>query len=512
MADESHSHDAEMADDEVAMLEEGEGEEIVQDDDAAMDSDDDQDDQDDLMEGEIQLQNDSIAHFDSHTDSIFCIAQHPTNPHIIATGAGDDTAYVFSRPTELEVQQKYAPSAQSPRDSIPPLNKLSGHTDSINGMTFTLPKGEFLVTAGLDGQLRAWKDSSSAKDGSSYAALAHVREVEEINFITACPHPEHPNTIAIGASDGSIWVYTVDASDSQAPLQIVQAFYLHTASATAGAWSADGTLLGTVSEDGSFYVWDVFGDAAAAGISSSSGSHAVVGLTADDERFRVDGGLYSVAIAPTGAFAAVGGAEGMIRIIGLPRFGGGITSATAGVKGGAGAKAKAGGGKQSGGPKDAEASAGQAGQILAALQIHGDGVETLAFSPSPLVPLLASGSVDGSIAFYDTSKNFAVRKHLKGTHEGHAVIKVEFMGSEGTQAFTLTSCGNDGVVRRWDARGEHKMLGEYKGHRGGGEGGGVFGFVQGGEGGRYISTAGDEYVLASISNALKIANQIRLAT
>jgi ribosome assembly protein SQT1 len=62
-------------------------EEIEQDGDMPMDEDDE--------EEEIQLQNDSAAYFDAHHDSIFCIAHHPTNPSIIATGGGDDVAYVF---------------------------------------------------------------------------------------------------------------------------------------------------------------------------------------------------------------------------------------------------------------------------------------------------------------------------------------------------------------------------------------------------------------------------------
>ena len=57
----------------------------------------------------------------------------------------------------------------------------------------------------------------------------------------------------------------------------------------------------------------------------------------------------------------------------------------------------------------------------------------------------------------------------------------------------LTSCGMDGVVRRWDARGglasgEMGLVREWKGHRGG-EGGGVLGFVQHG---KRIVTAGDD--------------------
>ena len=477
---------------EAAMVDADEGEEVAPDEDAAMDSGAESEDQQD---SEIQLRNDSVAHFDAHTDSIFAIAQHPVYHNIIATGAGDDTGYVFSIPAPDSPQYSKSSSSE-PRPSLESLATLSGHTDSPNALTFTLPNGEYLLSAGLDGQLRAFQDTSSSKTGTAWTFLAHAREVDEINWLAPCPDPNRPNIVALGGSDGSVWIYKIDASDSSSPLVFVNSFFIHTAPCTAGAWTPDGTLLATVAEDGSFYVWDVFGDAAATGIVEPPGGNTVVGLTVDDERFKVEGGLYSVAIAPNGAIAAVGGAEGQIRIIGLPRM---ISdaNATASVKGGAGSKSKAGGSKQAPGPKGGDVSAGQAGVILASIQAQSEGVETLSFSPNPQIPLLAAGSVDGSIAFFDTKSNFSLRKHLKGAHEDQAVIKVEFVGPTGPQAWTLTSCGNDGVVRRWDARGGNNMttnqiLSEYKGHRGGGEGGGILGFVQGGGDGRYIVSAGDE--------------------
>ncbi|KAF7547663.1 hypothetical protein G7046_g8938 [Stylonectria norvegica] len=84
----------------------------------------------------------------------------------------------------------------------------------------------------------------------------------------------------------------------------------------------------------------------------------------------------------------------------------------------------------------------------------------------------------------------------------HSVVKVEFIKN----SWILTSCGMDGVVRRWDLRGagatnpnaaataaEAGLIKEWKGHRGDGEGGGVLGFVQG-ETGERLVTAGDDSV------------------
>jgi ribosome assembly protein SQT1 len=247
--------------------------------------------------------------------------------------------------------------------------------------------------------------------------------------------------------------------------------------------------LATVAEDSSLNVFDVWGEAAAKGLTNANGQ-TVVSLTAEDQRFEVEGGLYSVAIDPRSAFVAVGGAGGVVKIVALPRIG---NTASAQPQSSKQSKAKAKGG-QSGG--------GQGGTVLASLQTQADGIETLSFSPTQ--NLLATGSVDGSIAIYDTARGFAVRRHIKEAHEDFSVVKLEFVKGTG-DGWLLTSCGMDGVIRRWDVRGATPsgnvsvatasgFMKEWRGHRGDGEGGGVLGFVQGGSGERII-TAGDDGVV-----------------
>ena len=497
-------------------------EEIVErDEDHPMDSDDEAggeggDQGMNLDTQEITLENDSAAHFDHHSDSVFCIAQHPVHDSIVATGSGDDTAYVFdSTPTQerplLPASYESNPQPRGERQSLEALGKLDGHADSVNALAFTQPRGEYVVTAGLDGKLRAWRDTSANAAGRSWAFVAEVQEVEEINWVAACPSAEgddeKSNMVALGANDGSVWVFRIDHNDASGPISIIQSFFQHTASCTAGAWTPDGKLLATVSEDASFYVYDVFGAAAAVGVSYSLGSSAVVGLTADDQRFAVDGGLYSVAVAPSGAFAAVGGAEGNIKVVGLPRL-----PSSPGAASSSKAKTKA-------STQQASTGASAAGALLASLQVQTDGIETLSFSSPPL-NLLAAGSVDGSIALFDTAHRFAVRRHIKEAHEASAVVKVEFLPSHGgemplarpspavsaatgqSRSWLLTSVGMDGVVRRWDARGgtaaaAQGLLSEWKGHAGllenteGEQSGGIMGFVQGFQGKRVV-TAGDD--------------------
>ena len=229
--DDEDSHE----EDEAAMLDPDEAaEELPDDPDAAMDSGDSEDeDGEDTNMQDIQLQNDSSAHFDLFKDSIFTIAQHPINSNIIAIGGseGEDLGgigYIFdSTPPETPVlppSYQTSPTEPVERQSLEPIFTLEGHSDSINALAFTLPKGQYLISGGLDGKLRAYASKSS----QAWRFLAEVQEVEEINWLSSCPNPAYPNTIALGANDGSVWVYTVDGSSKDAPLQIVQSYFLHT--------------------------------------------------------------------------------------------------------------------------------------------------------------------------------------------------------------------------------------------------------------------------------------------
>ncbi|GAB0134807.1 hypothetical protein EsDP_00003163 [Epichloe bromicola] len=478
-----------LAADDAAEEIENEAEDIAMDSDA-------EDDQE-----EVVLHNDSIAYFDLPQDSLFAIAQHPVHPSLIAVGgsAGQeddapgagwlfDTSPAGSRPVLPASYASDLASAEAPKTTtqLDSLFELQGHTDSINTLCWTYPHGEYLVSSGLDGRMKVWRIDvrSGAADGLQASLVGEAQEVEEINWILPCPSQAHPNTVALGASDGSAWVYTIDASDASNPLQIVQSYFLHTGPCTAGTWTPDGLLLVTVSEDSSLYAWDVWGEAAARNIVNDNGMTAM-SLTGEDQRFEVEGGLYSIATDPKGTFVAVGGAGGAVKIVSLPRLSAQPSN------------------QQSRG-KVTVSDATSGGQILASLHTQGDSVESLAVtlsSTSPPTVLLAAGSVDGSIVVYDATRRFAVRRHISGAHEEQSVVKLEFIKN----TWLLTSCGMDGVVRRWDLRSggatgttaagaaDRGLVKEWRGHRGDGEGGGVLGFVQGQTGERIV-TAGDDGV------------------
>jgi ribosome assembly protein SQT1 len=529
-------HKPRDTEDDLYLNDEDAEEVIQQDEDQPMEYDEAEDHEMAFEDQEITLQNDSVGHFDHHNDSIFCIAQHPNHPEIVITGSGDDTAYIFDSTPIVDrplLPQSYEsnPQPKGERKSIEPIARLDGHSDSVNAVAFTAPNGKYVVTAGLDGKLRVWRDLTPQKTGHQWSFVAESQEVQEINWVAVCPcedsiDEEKYNVIALGADDGSTWVYKLDHSDTTQPISIIQTFFQHTGSCTAGAWTPDGKLLATVSEDGSLYVYDVFGAAAAAGVSYSAGTNAVVGITVEDQRFAVEGGLYSVAISPTGTFVAVGGAEGHIRVVGLPRLQSSIPASPASTKPGSKPKLKS-----SAAGTQNTVGAGGVGQILASLQVQSESIESISFSSPPLT-LLASGSVDGSIVLFDTAHRFAVRRHIREAHEGAAIVKVEFTdhrsglssspahpgaiaggaraASSGTgtgvRPWLLTSAGLDGVVRRWDARGGTAAAGqgflrEWRGHLGLNEGdggeqsGGILDFIQGGAEGKRIVTAGDDGVV-----------------
>ncbi|KAH7013594.1 WD40-repeat-containing domain protein [Ilyonectria destructans] len=471
-------------------------EEIPEDGDLAMDSDDD-------GYEETTLENNSIAYFDKPPDSLFSIAQHPVHPSLIAVGGSAgrkrsdggvgwvfDTSVIPQRPV-LPASYASDPAAASEalkNTELEPLFSIGGHTDSINTLAWTLPRGEVLVSGGLDGRLRAWK--ATVKPGSPFEMdlIDENHEVTEINWIEPCPSPAHPNTIAVGTSiinkkyrkesKYSVYVYTIDLSNSDPGFKFQASYHLHDDVCTAGAWTPDGLLLATVSKNSSLYVWDVWGKALAQGLVKFEGQ-PVFTLTKEDQRFNVKGGLYSIAVDPNGAFIALVG-PGLIKIITLPRLAAQPQNRSRGARGKASVKPTAG------------------GETIGSIKLGDGSIESLSVTVASVAPpttLLAAGSTAGSIAVYETNR-FSPRRVILSAHDDHAIVKVKFIPN----TWQLTSCGTDGAVRRWDFRGsgtttqdKSGMLKEWKGHHSDDDIQGVMGFVHG-ETGEQVVTVGDDGV------------------
>ncbi|TGZ84030.1 WD40 repeat-like protein [Ascodesmis nigricans] len=418
------------------LLDVNEAEEIIEDDgDHPMDEPSDDEDND--GDQEVQLENDASGYFDSHTDSIFTIATHPQEPTLHITGGGDDVGYIFRSIPKQGDDGQVHPFACTQ------IQQLPKHADSITAAAFTA-SGAYAITAGLDGAVHVFKAPVGNANGQ-WQQTARIQEVEEIVWMAPAPLGD---AFALGALDGSVWIYDIEASGTPV---IRHVFNIFSVSCTAGAWSKDGTLLAATSEDGGLHVWH------------TGTGEVIVTLDTSDARFVVESGLFSVGISPSGAALVIGGGEGELRVIALRG--------------------------------DAR------GKLIASLKPHTESVESIAFHPS--VPVVATASVDGTIAILDPTKAWAVRGTLSGHQE--AVVKVEWVPDCG-QEWLLTSCGVDGTVRRWDAR-LGTELGVWRGHLGGNQDegeGGVLGFVQTRD---RVVTAGDDHValVFDVSKALGVA-------
>ena len=441
-------------------------EEVPTDDDAPMDSDSDDGTDADFANNSDLGPNDAWARFDDHDDSIFSVACHPVDKAVYATGSGDNTFALFSLHTVDDVP--------SPDSRLQPLYTSPPLSESVASLAFSLPRGDFILAADLNGLVRAHPcprmsaanlRTDSFSPDEAYQPSFDAQEVDEVAWLLPAPSPPAaPNSFAYGAADGSVWTQRAVLPGR---MELLQTYYRHADACTAGAFAPNGRLA-TVSSDGSLYVHAPFAD-------DVDPAAPLVALTAGDARFAVDGGLNSVAFNAAGTLVAAGGPGGQVRVVSVP-----------------------------------------AGQLVAVLNGPlGDDVETLAWSPPAASgpALLAAGAVNGGIAVWDVGRNFALRGTIQGAHGAHAVVQVAFDGDgtagggpagTGNGPWMLTSCGMDGVVRRWDPRGGAAagagaavankrawagLVREDRGQRGGGEKGGVLGFVRAGD---KIVTAGDD--------------------
>ena len=197
-----------------------------------------------------------------------------------------------------------------------------------------------------------------------------------------------------GVDDGTVWMWKIPSG------QPMQVFSGHTGSCTAGSFSPSGKNIVTCSEDGSLISWTPQTGAVAWKI-TSDGSLLIGVQLKVDARFDADP-LMSLAINPTSTVVAVGGTDGLIKLINLSN-----------------------------------------GNILASLGAKtGDSIESLAWSTT--LPILAAGSVDGRIYIYDTH-SYRLRSTL--SHDDAVTAMALPPGS-----FELTSASTDKSVRRWDVR------------------------------------------------------------
>jgi WD40 repeat protein len=166
---------------------------------------------------------DASATFRAHTSSVYCVAANPVFEDVVASGGGDDRAFLWSADDALLAHE------------------LRGHTDSVVACGFSVD-GSLLATGALDNTVRVW----DVEDGSCVATLDGPTDgVQWVDW-----HPKG-HVVVAGSDDSTVWMWMSGGGG-----KYMQMFTGHTAPVTGGKFTWDGKSLVTVSEDASLRVWN----------------------------------------------------------------------------------------------------------------------------------------------------------------------------------------------------------------------------------------------------------------
>ncbi|KAI8391766.1 quinon protein alcohol dehydrogenase-like superfamily [Radiomyces spectabilis] len=194
-------------------------------------------------------------------------------------------------------------------------------------------------------------------------------------------HPKG-NILLAGATDSTIWMWAMPSG------KFMNIFNGHAGPVTAGRFTPDGKKIVSVCEDTSLIVWD------------PKSAAAEIRLSGEDARFHLEP-ITTVAVNRDSTLAITGSMDGKARLINIIH-----------------------------------------GNIVASLENHSESVETASFCD--VLPLAATGSVDGTISIWDVQTQ-RLRSTLR--HED-AVVKVEYVRNSAM----LVSCSVDKTLKLWDTR------------------------------------------------------------
>jgi WD40 repeat protein len=203
-----------------------------------------------------------IHHLTGHRDGT-CRVEFSPDERLLATSSQDGTAKLWDLATGEEVIS------------------LTGHAGPVCGLAFS-PDGARLATAGEDGTARVWDPTTGEE---LVAVSGHAAGIGNVSFDPT------GNLISTAGGDGLTKLWNVSPGGSRELLAIST-----TVAATFSAYSADGALLATGTENGDVAIWDTV-----------TGEHRVT-LTGHDD--RINGGGFS----PDGSHLVTSGEDGTARV------------------------------------------------------------------------------------------------------------------------------------------------------------------------------------------------------
>lgn len=324
---------------------------------------------------EVDMRNNAVAWFDKHEDSVFRVIAHPSVP-LLVSGGGDNCGYMWTT------------NSNEPKL----VTKLDGHKESVTDGGFTAD-GVFLVTSDMAGCVKLFHGTNKFQ---KWTEIDSIQEVEEVVWTRV--HPEQ-NIVAFGATDGSVWVYSIEDTGFVS-MTVLNG---HSGCCTVGTWvladDKDSLTLVTGSDDGSIVNWNVY--------------NSVANYTLSATLFKGPDVWVSMAEDPTKKTLAAGAADGKLVLFKI-----------------------------------------DGGQLIETINTCSNkmeegerSVEALSWCKS--MKLLAAGTTSGQIMLYDTN-TWRLRKILV---MGDAVTWLQFV--EDTPV--LVAAAMDGVIRRFDARNGDEM-------------------------------------------------------
>eukprot|EP00026_Physarum_polycephalum_P004032 Phypoly_transcript_04049.p1 GENE.Phypoly_transcript_04049~~Phypoly_transcript_04049.p1 ORF type:complete len:411 (-),score=73.77 Phypoly_transcript_04049:238-1470(-) len=171
-------------------------------------------------EGDETIEDDSVGGFYEHSDSVYCIAQHPQEPLVI-TGGGDDRAFIW----DWRTQEKKT--------------ELKGFKESVVAVKFNMD-GKLVAAGDLNGEVRIW-DTTTGKESTLEGP---TEAIEWLDW-----HSKG-NILLAGSSDSCVYMWTTATG------AMMGVFAGHSGSVTCGQFTPDGKKVVTGAEDGTTKVWN----------------------------------------------------------------------------------------------------------------------------------------------------------------------------------------------------------------------------------------------------------------
>ena len=151
---------------------------------------------------------------------------HPINNNIIASGGGDDKAFLWNM------------SNATPQAIAESAIELHAHADSVSCIAFSNPKNghcSFVATGGLDGKVYI-------SDSTNGQFLVMLEADSDVNWISWHPKGE---VLLAGCADGSVWMWNISKNGGECMLVLQTP---DNSPVTDGKFSADGIIIKIVSK------------------------------------------------------------------------------------------------------------------------------------------------------------------------------------------------------------------------------------------------------------------------